>query len=187
MTTFILHGGASSKKSESNNNFFLKVVNSVDKDNVCILCVYFARPEYRWRESFEEDKGIFTSLKTDKRLDLHLASLNNLADQIKKADIIFINGGRKGCLKETLEGLPNIKELIQHKVIVGISAGANMLSTYYYSNVAEDIRVGVGILPVKMFCHYTEKSISDLDKLKHYKEDLPIYNIPEEQFVIIEK
>ena len=187
-TKFILHGGATGRKTEDNRKFFQAVINSVESNDVRILGIYFARPESRREESFAEDKEIFNSLAASKKLDLQPAATEKgkLIDQITNSDIIFIQGGRKGCLKETLAGLGNFRELITGKVVVGISAGANMLSQYYYSSVARGIREGQGILPIKTFCHYTEINTEELEELNNYKEKIPIYKIPEEKFEVVE-
>ena len=67
------------------------------------------------------------------------------------------------------------------------SAGVYVLSQYYYSNSRDDIYTGFGILPIKTFCHYTEEKSNKLEKLKKYGEDVPVYAIPEETYVIIEQ
>lgn len=187
-TKFILHGGASNRKTEDNRKFFLDVLNSVESSNVRILCIYFARPEHRRNESFEEDKSIFFSLDTPKKFELHQAKfdIEELRDQVTHSDVVFIQGGMKGCLKERLEELGNLSEMVKGKVVVGISAGANMLSKYYHSSVAHGVREGLGVLPIKMFCHYTEKNIDELEELNKYKEKLPVYKIHEEKFSVIE-
>jgi peptidase E len=188
MTKYILHGGASNNNSENNKNFFLEIINSVNSSRLNILCIYFARPEHRWEDSFAEDKDSFNSLETNKDLVFQMAKLDSreFSQQILQSDIIFINGGRNGCLKDVLEGLDNLTKLIDGKVIVGISAGANILAKYYYSSVADDIREGIGLLPIKTFCHFTKKNISELDELDKYKEKLPIYKIPEEKYLVLD-
>ena len=187
-TKFILHGGASSRKTEDNRKFFLEILNSIDSDNIRILCIYFARPEHRRDESFEEDKTIFFSLGTPKKLDIQQAKfdIEELREQILLSDVIFIQGGMRGCLKDRLEELDDFPELIKGKVVVGISAGANMLCKYYHSSVIHGVKKGLGILPIKIFCHYTEKNIEELEELNKYKEKLPIYKIHEEKFSVIE-
>lgn len=186
MTKFILHGGNSDRKTQDNEKFFLEIANSVPKENVKILCIYFARPEHRWDDSFQEDKLAFLNLDIDKKIDIEMASpdIKELREQIGWADIIYLQGGRKGYLKDKLIELGNFSELIIDKVVVGISAGANMLAKYYYSNVAETIREGLGILPIKTFCHFKEENIDELKQLETYKEQLPIYKIAEEKFII---
>ena len=187
-TKFILHGGSSSKKSEDNEKFFHEIINSVDSAEVRILCIYFARPADRWEDSFDEDQTIFRCLGTSKELDIKMATLDRdvLIEQIKSSDVIFINGGRKGCLKEVLLDLGNFAELVQGKIVVGISAGAGILCKYYYSSVINGVREGVGILPAKVFTHWDEELTQELQDLDSYKEKLPIYKIPEENYIVVE-
>lgn len=184
-TTFILHGGASSKRTAANEKFFDEIVNSTDKDRINILCIYFARPEHRWDESFYEDKYAFESLDTSKNLNVERATYENFSEQLENSDVLFINGGFKGHLKETIQSIDNFKDKIKGKVIVGISAGANILSTYYYSQGIEGIREGAAILSIKVFCHFEDNLENELKMLMEYKEDLPIYKIPEESYIIL--
>jgi peptidase E len=109
-----------------------------------------------------------------------------LLNQIKIADIIFINGGMKGHLMETLKGLGNFPELIIGKVVVGISAGANILTKYYYSSVSKGVREGMGLLPIKLLTHYTDQDDDKLKLLMDYKEKLPLLKIAEEDYLILE-
>ncbi|MEI7890497.1 MAG: Type 1 glutamine amidotransferase-like domain-containing protein [bacterium] len=185
-TKFILQGGNSSKKSDDNEKFFHEIINSVSSETVKILCVYFARLEDRWEDSFDEDQAIFLNLATKKDLEIKMAVLEKeeLVEQIKNADVVFVNGGRRGCLKETLQNLENFSELIDGKVVVGISAGANILSRYYYANTFNEIREGVGILPIKLICHYLDEYGEVFEQLDNYKEKLPIYKIEEEKYLI---
>ena len=186
-TTFILHGGESSRNTQANRDFFTRIIQTENKDRLNILCVYFARPTYRWEESFEEDCAIFHELHSRKKLNFTLATLDikTFNQQILKSDILFMNGGLQGCLKETLEDLDSFRDSIRGKVVVGISAGANILSKYYWSSVAQSVREGIGILPIKLLCHYEVNDREEVKALEEYKEELPLYKLPEEHFEII--
>ena len=184
-TKFILHGGASIRRTQENKKFFSEIVNSIDKDTLNVLCVYFARPEHRWDESFYKDKYAFELVETTKTLNIEIASYDDFENQLQKSDVIFINGGFKGHLKETIESIDNFNGLISGKTVVGVSAGANILSTYYYSQGIDDIREGAGILSIKLFCHFDASLEVELKKLAIYKEDLPVYKIQEENYIIL--
>jgi peptidase E len=186
-TLYILHGGESSRRTAGNDVFFKAIIDATNKDIIKILCVYFARPEHRWQESFYEDKCVFEEQGVNKSLYMGIASKDDFEAQIRNTDVIFLNGGFKGFLKDALLSITNLNELLANKVIVGISAGANILSRYYYSQGGDEIREGVGLLPIKVFCHYSDKNKIELSKLEEYGEDLPIYKIPEEQFIVIEQ
>lgn len=185
-TKIFLHGGNSSNSSSKNNQFFQSFINSVKKSKINILCVYFARPMNRWGDSFQEDKQQFLKNDLGKEIELTIAKLETLQEQIKKADIIFFSGGMRGNLKEILMGIDNLEYLLKDKIVVGVSAGANILSTYYYSSVANNVREGIGYLPIKLFAHYTDEKKEELKVLKDYGEDIPTYTIPEEEFVFLQ-
>lgn len=184
-TKFILHGGASSRRTIENEKFFNEIVSSADNEILNVLCIYFARPEHRWDESFYEDKYAFELVETTKTLTVEMATYVDFANQLQNSDLIFINGGFKGHLKETIENIDNFRELISGKTVVGVSAGANILSTYYYSQGIDDIREGSAVLPIKVFCHFEGTLGNELKLLEEYREDLPIYKIPEESFIAL--
>ncbi|HEU5004727.1 MAG TPA: Type 1 glutamine amidotransferase-like domain-containing protein [Candidatus Saccharimonadales bacterium] len=187
-TRIILHGGNSDRSTEKNAKFFKEIVDGVGTNTVKVLCVYFARPEHRWDDSYEEDKYIFQRIDTDKDVETELATYDSFVDQIAAADIVFINGGHRGHLKETLLsiGVERFRQMVEGKTLVGISAGANILSKYYYSSVAQDIREGTNFLNIKLFTHFSEDEPEQLNDLKSYAEDLPVVTIPEEEYLVIE-
>lgn len=191
-TRIILHGGNSSKKSHKNERFFREIVDGIDKETIQILCVYFARPEGRWEDSHAVDQSIFRALGIDLGLEIEteLAAydLDEFVRQINDSDVIFINGGMRGHLKDTLLkiGVERFRQMIQGKTLVGISAGANILSKYYYSMVTGGIREGIGLLDIKLLTHYSEESSDQLTQLKIFRQDLPLVTIAEEEYVTYE-
>jgi cyanophycinase-like exopeptidase len=187
----ILHGGNSNKKSAKNDTFFREIVTGVGKNTIQILCVYFARPEGRWENSYAEDQAIFRALAIEMGLDIETKqatyNMEELLQAIADADVVFINGGYKGHLKETLLaiGVDNFRQMIQSKTLVGISAGANLLSHYYYSQGIDDIRAGVGLLNLNILTHYHADRPEHMEKLKAYSGNIPIVTIAEEEYTII--
>ena len=108
MTTRIfLHGGNTSQISDDNDRFFKEILDSVNKDTVKIVCVYFARPEHRWENSYEEDQYALRRISQElgKELETTLASydIDDFIEKINESDVIFINGGMKGHLQEKVE------------------------------------------------------------------------------------
>lgn len=187
MTKYILHGGATSKESEDNKRFFSEMLNGLP-DNATILCVYFARGKNLWPELFEQDKISFSSVLPHRVFNFVLADEKTdiFIDQLKSAGLIYLRGGNTDKLKDLLSRVYNLPELFKDKIVSGSSAGAYVLSTYY-ANSKNDVEKGLGILPIKTFCHYTEEKSDTLKFLKEYAEDLEVYSIPEEKFSIIKK
>lgn len=192
-TRIVLHGGNSSKKSDKNDRFFQEIIRPIGEDTVSVLCVYFTRPERRWEDSYAEDQSIFRALgiETGRDIETKMATydMDGLLEDIAEADVIFINGGFKGHLKDTLLtiGVDNFRQMVQDKTLVGISAGANVLGKYYYSQAIEGIREGVGLLDAKVLTHYSEVETKQLELLKDYKEDLPIITIAEEEYTVLQQ
>lgn len=188
MTKYILHGGATSNRSDNNKNFFFTMTENIP-DDATILCVYFARPKEDWLMLFEQDKINFSSVSQQKNLRFVLAddTIDTLTEQIKNADTVYLRGGDTDVLKNILGNVQNLNQLFQNKIISGSSAGVYVLSTYYYTNKKDRVEYGLGVLPIKTFCHYTEEKSHALNMLKTYNEDLDIYAIPEEKFFVIEQ
>jgi peptidase E len=182
MTKYVLHGGLSSRKFNA-KPFFLELAKGMR--NPKILCVYFAREKNLWHSLFQQDKLRVPSALPQKKPKLILADPEKFRSQAKSSDIIYIRGGENIPLKKALKPIKNLKESFKDKVVGGSSAGANILSKYYYSTDDDRIEKGLGILPIKVFVHYSKKDSKKLEKLKKYGENLKTYAIPEEkQFVV---
>lgn len=189
MTKYILHGGRSSVPSPNNQEFFDEICKDLPK-KITVLSVLFARSKTVWEEKFEEDKRNFTGTQPKKTFTFILASedLTTFIDQIKQADVINLKGGITSQLQTQLAQIPNLEALFSGKVIVGSSAGALVLSKYYYENDKDKFSQGLGILPIKTFCHYTEEKSGKLTQLISFVEPLEsVYAIPEGEFVVIEQ
>lgn len=192
MTRILLHGGNADNGSERNARFFTDILTGFNKSEVRILCIYFARPEGRWEDSFATDESSFKAraIELGKDVDLILATydIEKFLDEFEKADVIFINGGYKGHLRSALAGIGvnKVREMIRGKTLVGISAGANMLSKYYYSLASGGIREGIGLLDIKLLTHANSDAATQyIALLKSYKENLPLVTIVEEEYVEI--
>lgn len=200
MTKYILHGGATGNKTENNRKFFFAMTDGLP-DPVKVLCVYFAREKESWPELFEQDKINFSSAAPAtpglpggqaaprKVLNLVMADEDTdiFVEQIKKADVIYLRGGDTRALQNGLKKVRGLENLCKGKVVAGASAGALVLAKYYYENDRDIYNQGLGLLPIKAFCHYTEKKVDKLEKLKKYGEELKVYAIPEEKFFVIQR
>jgi len=187
MTKYILHGGVESRLTDDNAKYFLEMTKSNSKQ-VKILCVYYAREEEGWGEAFSKDKESFENASHDK--DLILAISDNdievFKNQIKENDVIYLRGGDTKMLMDKLSNIKDFKDLLDGKVLSGTSAGAYVISKYYYTRSEDSIEKGLGLIPIKVLVHYTEEMNDKFERLDAFEEKLPIYKIPEEQFVIIE-
>jgi len=188
MTKYILHGGNVSTPSIHNTNFYKEMVRSLSQP-VKILAVYFAVQKDKWQELLEDDKEKFFRFNPGIKMEFTIASdnIDVFTDQIKSVDTIYIRGGAKLLVYEIFKKIDNLSKLFENKIVAGSSAGAYMLSKYFYSNDEDIIMEGTGILPIKCFVHYSDEKADKLKTLKEYGEDLKIYTIPDTEFVIIRK
>lgn len=190
-TRIILHGGNADRDTDKNEKFYNEVISGIDSDVIKVLCVYFARPERRWEDSYYDDQIAFRRLEreTGREIETKLAEssdVDTFLRDIGEVDVLFINGGMKGNLKETLLsiGAQRFWQAVEGKTLVGISAGANVLSRYYYSMATGGIREGTGFLDIKVLTHFFEDEPEKAVALKAYGEDLPIVTIREEEYVV---
>ncbi len=182
---FILHGGIGREESSPSPDFYATILSRVNKVLLNIVCVYFARPRDNWVEAFKQDKRNFKKVSKNKTLNIEMANYktSEFKKQLESSDIIFVSGGRKGNLREKLQSVEGLKQIFSDKVVIGISAGANALSTFYYSPVAGEVREGIGILPIKLFCHYNQRLNKELELLKtHDDKDLPVVKLAEGEY-----
>lgn len=188
MTKYILHGGEADRKTSANKNFFKEAAKNIPSP-VNLLCVYFSRPKSVWQEKFSEDKINFSSASKKKIFNFIMASSNIkiLKKQIKNADLIYLRGGDTRMLQACLGKLINLKQHLKNKVIAGSSAGALVLSEYYYDNDHNKFYKGLSILPIKVICHYSKKISNKLLKLNKYGKKVKIYALPEEKYIIIKE
>lgn len=193
MTKYYLHGGKAGSNSEDNKKFFQQLVAGFEK-TVNFLCVYFARDreinkDWNWNSILDEDIKQISSFCPKTSFDFVLASENieEFSNQIKNADVLFLKGGITPSLLKKLKWISNIENLFTNKIIAGSSAGALVFSKYYYDGDYDTYNEGLGILPIKMICHWGEQRHSKIEDLKKIGEELEIYTIPEEKFFIFEK
>ncbi|MBU1179328.1 Type 1 glutamine amidotransferase-like domain-containing protein [Patescibacteria group bacterium] len=187
-TKYILHGGAARRETEDNKKFFEEITKGLsDSSNVLVVC--YAKPKETWSETLEAVKKTISSASPQKVLNFELASDKTSAfiEQIKKADAIYLLGGDSHTLKEYLSHVPNLSELWAGKTVAGSSAGALVLSKYFYENDDDTYNEGLSILPFKTFCHYAEEKSDKLEKLRQFGENIEVRTIPEEKFFIIEQ
>lgn len=186
MTKFILHGGRTHIRSTNNELFFKEILKDLDSP-ISILLVYFATPQEKWNNLYDEDTSRFQEISEGRTLQFTIARPELISDQIPLHTVIYIRGGDCELVREKLKPIKNLQQLLQNKVVAGSSAGAYVLSQYYFCNDSKKIEHGLGILPIKTFCHYTKEQDGLLHVLSTYREKLKTFPIPEELFVIYNK
>ena len=153
MTKFILHGGFTRVDNELNRSFFRELVKDVPSGGT-VLLVYFARKNDEIEVRFKQDKELIQNQTNNKSFNFVLATNDSFINQVKESNVIFISGGDTDKLLTTLKEYSDFKEAIKYKTVAGSSAGAYVFSTFYFSNSRNENFKGLGILPIRIICHY---------------------------------
>ena len=155
-TKFILGGGFARKSPDKGQALYNEIVKDLP-DSLIVLAVLYALPKKDWDGTIKRNESLFSSLVPNKEVEFHIANLETIKSQIMSADIVFLHGGTASSLIESLENVPNLREALKGKVVVGVSAGAYALSELYLEVSNEGgikLREGLGFLPLSMVTHY---------------------------------
>ena len=188
MTTFLLHGGATSKNIPENDRFFAQFTERVDKNEVKILLCYWARKKDEWKKLFDRDTAKITQ-NTQKEVKFHVVEdIADLFSKINDFDVLYVAGGDAELLEPYYPDLSQLQEKLDGKVYAGISMGAFMASESYVlsfdSQDDERLHNGIGLVPIQTLCHWNveDKRAFKLDLLDSHK---PILTLSEGEFVEI--
>lgn len=180
-TTFLLFGGATRKNYSKTKQFFEEGLSKLVQSEINFLLVYFAKDESRWDECRQRDVNIISQFP-DKNINFVLADAENFDEQAKKAEIVYLQGGDGPRIKNALEKF-DLNKIFAGKIILANSAGVNVLAKYYYDNDYDRIDEGLGILPIKIICHFAPEVVSKLEALNNYKEELEVVALPECEYI----
>lgn len=189
MTKFILHGGYAPAAHEPDYQDVFGLLASSLARGATVVALNFAAARERQSDIFKSQQAQFASVANGRQLNFIQASEDpgSLGEQISSAAALFIRGGNELLLLPVLRALPNFVSLIDGKIIVGSSAGANTLARYYFSNSRSAVEEGLGILAIKTICHYNPTKADKLEQLKIHDESLPVYPLGEGEMVQLER
>lgn len=191
MTQFFLHGGKQGLNTTANAEYFQRIVQDL-RNPANFLCVYIAKDKvlnlWDWEAEFLNDKSKITAHCPCVDLNFILAKgdMEVFTEQVRIADVIYFFGGITEVLKKFLEAIPDLEKLLYGKRIAGSSAGALVWAKYYYDGDLDDYRKGLGFLPVKIICHYSERRREKLNGLEEYGEPFDILKIADQSYFIFE-
>lgn len=155
-THYILAGGADVK----NPDYWDDLHKVMPKNKqLHILSCQFSQAEEEWQERFESFKPFFRqAFGEDMTAELALA--DSFAEQAKKADVIYLHGGHTDWLKKHLEPY-DARQLFKDKIVIGSSAGAQFLSTKYWTCGNRRVGDGMKLTPLNAMVHYNSDYGSD--------------------------
>ncbi|MFO7881107.1 MAG: Type 1 glutamine amidotransferase-like domain-containing protein [Kosmotogaceae bacterium] len=170
MTTYLLHGGETSRDNSQNDYFFKHFTALVNKNSVKILLCYLSQEKAKWDKSIQRDKPKITN-KTNKKVSFDIAeSAEDLLSKIEENDVLYVAGGQPDLLEPYYTQLKGLREKLKDKVYIGSSMGTYMVSENYFTMQYQTIHQGMGILPIQTICHWDQ--IEDREhKLSLLKEN----------------
>ncbi len=192
-TRYILVGGYHQKAADGGRAFAEELTKGLE-GSVKILECLFARPQDEWEKAYNGDIQFFNQFVSDKKLEFKLATLEGFIEEIQWADVIFIRGGtREDYLVELFQGWrTKLEKVLSNKILAGTSAGADVISTYYYDLDHLKVKSGLGLVPKKVIVHYrSDYNAPNINwdtvktELENYKESLPVITLAEGEFVIL--
>ncbi len=190
MTKFVLHGGFIRKDSELNTTFLKELVRDVP-ENGNVLMVYFANEtEEDIPEKFQAHIKMFQDKVPGKKLLLSSATKENFIDEIAKSDAVLINGGDTRKLISILQTYPDLRQAMNGKTIAGSSAGAYALAAYGAAHSENQIREGLGYVPVRVVCHFESSDLppnaESLQLLEKARPDLELLYLKDFEWKVFE-
>lgn len=191
MIKYVLVGGYIHKAQDEGKAFCEELVKGISKKPVRILDCLFARTPDSWEQRFKDDQEFFS--KHIKDFELELALPENFLEQLKDSDVLFFQGGVPYLLMSLLKKAGDWKKELEGKVIVGSSGGADAICKYYGVGKTSNVGEGLDLLSVKFIPHWKSDYVEGLgidwdallEKLKAYKENLPVYTVAEGEFKVI--
>lgn len=159
MTTYILAGGCDGDYPEYMAQLSRVVHGIVSKPRIlsCGFSGSDAQSQNRFskrKKMFEDRFGVFESFT--------MATKEDFIEEVRQSDVIYFHGGSTNSLSEAMRSYPDIKKEFTGKIIIGSSAGANYLSSYCFSPVANDIGQSGGILDVAIVVHYGSPGFNEM-------------------------
>ena len=193
-TTYILAGGNDRQVADYGSRLGEEIAKHVT--NPKILSCFYSQREETWEEKAEDWHDWF-SQNFSWPFSYAYTRLDTLLDQIDQADVIYFHGGDTQLL---LRKLPNTETLQKHfsgKIVIGSSAGANMLARHFWSSSRSVYGEGKGLLDISIMVHYGATKIGDSQRTAEDWEqqekqfasmvNMPIAQLPEGQFSVYKK
>ena len=186
MPKYLLHGGHSSAASPLNDDLYDEIARFVPDGGVILMC-YFAREQSQWIQNFTADKKRMEPHFRGKDVNIYMAAMNHFEEAFDYADVVFFRDGSTSIIMENKDRMPNLKSLIEHagnKMIIGESAGANLLAAAGCG--VDGQHEGLGVIPQAVWVHCDnpehQKPGEELKK-RAAEMELPVIELPEHTFV----
>lgn len=159
MTKYILAGGNDRENDEYPARLKQELPTPIG--NVRMLSCFYSAPKDQWQEKAANWSKWFADNLGIKHYDY--ADYDNLPEKLNEADVVYFHGGTTKLLLEAIAKYPNLPELLKGKIVIGSSAGTNMISKNYWSSTLGQPGKGLGILDLNVMVHYGAHEVHDSD------------------------
>ncbi len=185
-TIYILVGGgcrtgrAKSRLIAAMNDAFAVM----HRRSATVLIVPFARQRSEWKPISERyRKALFSGFVRSGIASVSVADPRTpvFFRQFARADLVFLCGGSELRLQKYIS---TIKWPRWGKIIVGISAGANVLAKRYFSNDRNRVETGLGVVPMSTICHYGSEKRSRLIRLVA-RSTYPVVPLHDDEYIVL--
>jgi len=188
---FFLHGWVTSPRTDNNKKFFQEIVKTWWNK---VLIFPFAQKDRDYDLQFEIDSQKFIDNNPDVDVECAIASddVKILVKQIKEYKSLYFCGWYQDHHLEMLNQIDDLKELLKDKIVSWNSAWSMIWGKSFYSWDFCRNWDWLWYLNIKIMVHrwtdryqwkYTEE---DLERLKNYWENLPVYAIREQEYEMFE-
>ncbi len=189
MTNYILAGG----KDRGTSNYASDLSKVVETPKYLLSC-FFAQPRENWEDKFASFEDFFRNV-FGADCEIELAFPDDFRQQVKKSEVIYLHGGDDTLITYYLDVFKDISTMFEGKTVIGSSAGANYLSSKYWTCDWREVREGSGLVPLNIITHYGSHYGSDdprgavdwvgasQELLKATQPDHVVTTLPEGKFV----
>ncbi len=198
MTKYVLNSGGMKNNIDGARRFFAELVKGLGERPKILLC-FFAQPPEIWEAKLPEYIEAFNDLMPDGVIPSYEMALPaTFKQQVEDADIVYCHGGDDNLAKYWFEKV-GVPEVWNGKVVGTNSATTHALSKSFWTCDWRKLDDGLGVIPIKTVAHFGsaygnddprgpidwQQAKNDLEK--YGNRSLPLYALPEGEFVVIEQ
>lgn len=151
MTKYILCGGKDRHYPAFGRALSAEISKTHDKAKW--LSCFFAVPKEEWQDEAKSwEAWLRQTIPQVHSFDY--ARTDSFLEQIEEADIICLHSGDNATLLESLKQFEHLEQHFKNKIIIGMSAGSNALSSKYWSSTYRKPGQGFSIVNANIMVHF---------------------------------
>lgn len=161
MTKYILAGGEDMAYPAYASSLQRELASGSNK-KLRVLSCFFSSESESWAERADSWRKWFSDNLNGLTRSYDYANEGDFLAKIEKSDLIFFHGGRTQTLIDKIAKYPELQKYLAGKIVIGSSAGANMLSRYYWSPSHQRPGQGRGFVNQNVMVHYGARDVAGI-------------------------